>query len=151
MMDDTPALRLSLKLSFKLGIPFPRSLLRRKVYNIKERKITSSTKYINSTINPYSYNNYRLYVFLEDLINLWSPHEAVVEGHKLLLIENLTLLSPVLALVVNVSVGLIEQGLHLLLADLDIESMAQLFDFIKAQESTLVGICFPELFTQEPR
>ena len=101
-------------------------------------------------INLYSYNNHRLYVFPENFINLWSPHEAVVEGHKFLLIENLTLLFPVLALVVMVSVCLIEQSLHFLLVDLDIESMAELFDFIKAQESTLVGTCFLELSTQEP-
>ena len=96
------------------------------------------------------YYTYRFYVFLKYLINLWSSHEAVVEWHELLFIEHLPPLLPVAALVVEISVGLVEQSLHLFLGDLDIQSNTKLFDFIKAQESTFVDVCFLELFTQEP-
>ena len=93
---------------------------------------------------------YHFCVFLEYLINLFSSHEAVVEIHKFVFIENLSLLFPVAAFVILLSVGLIEQFLQLVIANLDIESFTQLLDFFEAQESTFVGISFLELFTQEP-
>ena len=68
----------------------------------------------------HSQYNYRFYVFLKYLINLWSPHKGVVERHKLLFIENLSPLLPMVALVVRVRVGLSEQSLHLILADFNI-------------------------------